>query len=628
MENIKMSMYKSIYSKDPYTVSLSTVIERIKNEKTIDTIQKIRSIENHNEKNDVKKTLPIICFSGIFAGERRSENLIKHSGLIILDFDKVKTDVEVKKKELMLNNFVLASFVSPSGDGVKAIVKIKDPEKHSEHYLSLLKDFPDADKSTKDVCRACFDCSDRYILINHNCVDYTKILKTEKITFNERIEFNTDVQSDFDKLCKWLENKNDVFQSGNRNNFIFNLAGACCRFGIDIITAEHLISYTYLSKDSDFTLSEMKTAMRSAYKKNVQGSAKFDNGRLVEKTTLQEVTIDLCEAVKDVIYGKDVKTDSLNIYKKGYESAEKWGLGLIDSIWKPKRGEITCITGIGNYGKSAFLNYLLLCKSLKDKSKWAVFSPESYPAHEFYHSLVEVFIGCNCTPYNYDGSLNQNRPSEKEYETAYNYISDHFFYVFPKDTSPTPEYIQSVFLELIIKEKCDGCIIDPFNQLENDYKGGRDDRYLTTFLSDCKNFANINNVFFFIVAHPKQMQKNLTGNYPEPDVYDLAGGAMWNNKMDNIVVFHRPEFNSEDLESRNSCKVITRKIKRQNIVGKRGDVLFQYNSNSKQFDFDDSPLKTQVKQSLDMETKEFKIEILNYDSNGNMMPNKDTEIPF
>jgi len=625
MKDIKVTMYKSIFSKDPYTVTLEKVFDRIKNEKTIDTIQKIRSIENHSEKNDVKKTLPIICFSGTFAGERKAENLISHSGFIILDFDKVKIDVAEKKKELMKNHFVLAAFVSPSGDGVKAIIKILDTTKHLDHYLSLLKEFTDADRSTKDVSRACFDCSDKAILINWNCVAYTKILKTEKITFNERIEFKTDVQSDFDKLCKWLENKNEVFQSGNRNNFIFNLAGACCRFGIDNITAEHLISYNYLSKDTDFTVSEMRTTINSAYKKNVQGSAKFDNGKLIEKQTLQEVTIDLCESVKDVIYGKDVKSDSLNIYRRGYESAEHWGINLVDSIWKPKRGEITCITGIGNYGKSAFLNYLLLCKSLKDKSKWAVFSPESFPAHEFYHSLVEVIIGTNCTPYNYDGTINHNQPTEADYELVYNFVSEHFFYVFPKETSPTPQYIQSIFLELIIKEKCDGCIIDPFNQLENDYKGSRDDRYLTTFLSDCKNFANINNVFFFIVAHPKQMQKNTTGNYPEPDVYDLAGGAMWNNKMDNIVVFHRPEFNSEDTDSRNGCKMITRKIKRQNIVGKRGDIFFQYNGNTKQFDFDDAPFKTKTPTPDD---KDFSLGLHDFNSQGGMSANKNDEVPF
>ena len=629
MKDTKVTMYKTVFEKTPYITTLGTVLNRIKDQKAKATIDLIQKTENKEERDSIKKTLPVVLFSGTFKNERNSNNLIQHSGIVILDFDKVEIDVEEKKKQLMTNPFILAAFVSPSGNGVKALVRIKDKTKHTEHYLSILKDFPDADKSTKDVSRACFECSDKDILINWNCVEYTKILKSENVIYSERVEMESDVQSTFDKLCKWLENKNEIYQSGNRNNFIFTLAGACCRYGIDQMTTEYMIDFTYLSKDSQFTRSEMKTAINSAYKKNVPHSAKFDNGKLVDRKTMVEITIDLCEAIKDVIYAKEVRKDALKIFKNGYESAELWGIGLVDSIWKPKRGEITCITGIGNFGKSHFINYLLICKSLKDGSKWAVFSPESYPAHDFYHSLVEIFLGVNCTPFNFDGTPNLNIPEQKEYEMAYDYISDHFFYVFPKETSPTPQYIQSIFLELIIKEKCDGVMIDPFNQLENDYKGDRDDRYLTTFLSECKNFANINNVFFFIVSHPKQMQKNMSGNYPEPDVYDLAGGAMWNNKMDNILVYHRPDINNIDEYEKNRCKLITRKIKRQNIVGKRGDISFQFISQSRQFDFEDAPLKTLIKKSIDPDKKEFKTEIIdNYNPKIDYIFDPNVEIPF
>ena len=52
-------------------------------------------------------------------------------------------------------------------------------------------------------------------------------------------------------------------------------------------------------------------------------------------------------------------------------------------------------------------------------------------------------------------------------------------------------------LELIIKEKIDGCIIDPFNQMTNDYStvGGRDDKYLEAVLGEFDRFANLNQVF-------------------------------------------------------------------------------------------------------------------------------------
>jgi len=136
---------------------------------------------------------------------------------------------------------------------------------------------------------------------------------------------------------------------------------------------------------------------------------------------------------------------------------------------------------------------------------------------------------------------------------------------------------------MIIKEKVDGCIIDPFNQLTNDYGsvGGRDDKYLEAVLGDFDRFATLNQVFFLIVAHPKGMHKDATGNYPCPDVFDLSGGAMWNNKMYNILVYHRP--NHQQDPNSPQCEVHTKKIKRQKIVGKKGTLEMEYIRNKRRF---------------------------------------------
>ena len=63
------------------------------------------------------------------------------------------------------------------------------------------------------------------------------------------------------------------------------------------------------------------------------------------------------------------------------------------------------------------------------------------------------------------------------------------------------------------------------------------------------------------------------GEYPFPDVYEFAGGAVWNAKVDNILIYYRPEFNSAPTSTR--CQLITRKIKRK-TVGMRGTVEMNY----------------------------------------------------
>lgn len=572
ISEVMVTVYKDVFSKEPHYVKLSTVIERIRSGKSLGIVQKVRAGDS-----GVKTSLPSICFSGEFVGARSDNGLKKHSGLVILDFDKL-TDVELQKlKESFKTNLnTVSAFVSPSGNGLKVLIRIADGSKHRQHYRALMRDFPMLDEKNINESRVCFESYDPDIYVNYDAKPYTKYLESSRTTVSE---FKTDNEV-FNNLVKWIEQKGKAYVSGSRNDFVFTLASACCRFGIAQEETEAIIEQKYLSGDTDFTVSEMRSTIRSAYKRNQFGSAEFTGERLVEKETLKEVELDDPDApIADVIYGSDVFTDAKNIYHNGYISAESTGIPAIDERFRFKRGEISCLTGIGNHGKSTFLKFLMLNKTLADKTKWAVFGPEDFPAHEFYHDLTEMLIGANCTPENHD------KPSEDGYDVAYRYITQHFFYIYPKDLSPTPEYIKSRFLKLILKEGVAGVIVDPFNQMANDYSAsnGRDDKYLETTLSDFKRFALANNVYFMIVAHPHKLRKE-NGEYPMPDVFDLAGGAMWNNKMDNILVYHRPN-HSKDPTDR-TCVFCSKKIRRQKQVGKPGEVEFEYNRITRRFVFD------------------------------------------
>lgn len=63
-----------------------------------------------------------------------------------------------------------------------------------------------------------------------------------------------------------------------------------------------------------------------------------------------------------------------------------------------------------------------------------------------------------------------------------------------------------------------------------------------------------------IIAHPKGGLDKLSdknqdpelknaGNYRCPDIYDIAGGAMWGNKMDNILATYQPFFQTRMTSS-------------------------------------------------------------------------------
>jgi hypothetical protein len=79
------------------------------------------------------------------------------------------------------------------------------------------------------------------------------------------------------------------------------------------------------------------------------------------------------------------------------------------------------------------------------------------------------------------------------------------------------------------------------------------------------------------------MQKNGDGNYPMPDVFDLAGGAMWANKMDNIMMYHRP-LNLTDPSSP-MCEIETKKVKKQRLF-KKGKIDAHFDYWKRRFTFD------------------------------------------
>jgi hypothetical protein len=576
----KCTIYRDVFSENPFHVDIDVALERIKNGKSKQGIEAIRSCIDKERRNSLKKNLPAIVFSGVIPLGSRHDNRIEHNGFMILDFDGV-SNLEEKKKELCSKDYVYACFVSPSGDGLKALIRIADKTKHREHFNAIKEEMPDIDKQCANESRVCYESYDPDIYINKNCRSYTKLFKEEKVLQKTIVQNDRDI---FSKILTWLSNKGNAFVSGERNHFIFKLASACCRFGISEDSALSLIEMEFLGRDSDFTRSEAKSAIRSGYKKSNQffGTAVFENNVLVNNFNREEVEIDesiydLSVRPKDVIFGEDVKQDAVNLYLKGYESATSTFIPEIDTHFKFKKCEITLLSGIGNYGKSTWMKYLLLMQVIGNGKKFAFFSPEDNPASEFYHDLVEMYFGMDCTP------SNPMRPSLERYKQVYEYISKHIFYVYPKDVAPTPEYIKERFLELIIKEKVDGVIIDPFNQLTNDYNktGGRSDKYLEFILSDFHRFAMNNNIYFMIVAHPTKMRKGDDGNYPCPDVFDIADGAMWNNKMDNILIYHRARRGTDPTDP--SCEFHSKKIRRQKIVGSPGFVEFSLKPKSRRY---------------------------------------------
>lgn len=242
-------------------------LDRIKNGKSKKTVEWLRSL-SLEEYSKNKKELPGVCFNGVF--EYRSINGLKeHSGLIILDFDKFenKQDVIDFKNSICDNEYVFSCWVSPSGMGLKMLVKIpKEPEFHKDYFRSLKNYFNHIswDDSGSDVSRFCFESYDPDLYLNENSILWTHKDEPEFDdigTSEPCVKLNSSNQI-VQNLLIWWHKKYGMIQ-GYKNTNLHILASAFNTFGVSKSDAEH----ECLKFDEGGKQKEILQLVRSAYKR-------------------------------------------------------------------------------------------------------------------------------------------------------------------------------------------------------------------------------------------------------------------------------------------------------------------------------------------------------------------------
>ena len=264
----------------PYHVSIETILDRIKEgSDSKELVQKIRKEKKKTDRNELKKQLPAICFSGTF-NKRADSSLILHSGIICLDFDgypDFKT-LMLDKETLSSNKYVYAVFVSPSGNGLKVLVKIPaDPENHTKYFNSLEKHFNSQyfDVTSKNLSRVCYESYDPIIHINKNSKVWDKIEEEEYVEVNINKDPLTipitDENKIVDILLKWWTKKYPM-NEGQRNQNAYVLASALNDFGVNKSLASYVLGQ-FSSKD--FTTREIERTVDSAYSHTQNFGTKF-----------------------------------------------------------------------------------------------------------------------------------------------------------------------------------------------------------------------------------------------------------------------------------------------------------------------------------------------------------------
>ena len=284
----EVTIFKNILETDtPFHRDVMFILDRIKEGKNSELVKKIRTEKNKSARNELKKKLPSICFSGVF-NKRMDSALVEHSGLICLDFDGYEKKKELAEDRLKFekNKFVFSVFVSPSGKGLKVLVKIpQDPENHKKYFNALKKHFGSSyfDSTSKNISRVCYESFDKQLYVNEKSKLWERLEEEEyqekHLAQGQPLLKITNESKIVEILLKWWTTKYPMTE-GQRNHNVYVIAQAMNEFGINRSTASIICNnYATIS----FPSREIETTISSAYSKtNLFNTKYYENTEIID----------------------------------------------------------------------------------------------------------------------------------------------------------------------------------------------------------------------------------------------------------------------------------------------------------------------------------------------------------
>lgn len=283
MQKETITLYKD-FSHPEKELEMSEIVNIIRSDKLKPQVEAIRRAVSRKQKDEVtrlKAELPKVSFSAGYCHSRRPKNLLRHNHLIIIDIDKITPQELSNLKRLAADDRHLRmGFESPSGNGYKMLYAIEPEADDSsqpdaivayhargfdtvKRYVQLRYNLH-PDSSGKDVGRLCYLAYDPHALF---CPESIPIKPLTYYSRRSELEKRADARRKAiaEALSPEIVDKeharNNRYAEGNRNNYLFGLACACNRYGIDLQETDDYMAKHY----ADLPADERKMALESAY---------------------------------------------------------------------------------------------------------------------------------------------------------------------------------------------------------------------------------------------------------------------------------------------------------------------------------------------------------------------------
>ena len=542
---MKATIFPNQYeTSKPFHTEVSELINRIKNGTQKEKIEEIRS---GNKKK--KSELPLVLFSGEFSG-RKDEDIQEHSGLVVLDFDHL--DVEQAKPLIASDPFVYSCWVSPSGDGLKALVRVSHPERHRDHFRSLVDYFDrtygvEVDGTGINESRGCYESYDPDIVVNHHSNTFT-YFATEKVQTQEAsIEGETTDYMKLNLACRMIREASDGEKHAALLRASVLLGGYVAAGRVEEEEAVRVLTREIMKRDIDSESVAMNTIRDglehgkvTPIKDIIADGNKFERESLINDGDMSFISnySDDFEWINDYAEGK---------IQLGLDTGDE----MFDKYFRYKK-EFVIINGHSNVGKTTMALYLMVNAAVRHNWKWLVYSSENN-THSLKATLMEFAFN---TPI--------NRMNYHQRKLAYDWVMNTFTIISNKELYSYMDML--LFMDKVrAQQDIDAVFIDPYNSLRLDLKNASigTHEYHYEAASEFLTYSSYNNIAVWLNMHAvteAQRRKGDDGLPVAPYAEDTEGGGKFVNRSDCFLTIHR-KVQSPINEDKRTTEIHVRKVR-------------------------------------------------------------------
>ena len=515
-------------------------------------VQQIRS-----GNKEAKKELPIVLWSGEFL-ERKDSALDSHSGLIVLDFDHI--DVEGSKTILATDQYIYACWISPSGEGLKALVRVSNPESHRDHFRALQAYFDneyglEVDPSGINESRACFDSYDPEIVVNKSAKVFGQVLSERAL--NQKAVSSEDHYTDYNKLAV-VSSMIRKAEDGEKHSALLKSAVLCGGY----------IAAGRMEEDEAIRILEREILKRNvdsveSARQTIRDGIEKGKGMPIREVIDSENKVKLEMMINDGDMSFISSDDEDFRWIQDY-AAGKIAVGLdtgdarLDNYFRYKP-ELVIMNGHSNVGKTTMALYMIVNSAVRHNWKWIIYSAENRTA-SIKMKLMQFATG-----------LPLNDMRQEEIKMAYKWVNEHFRIVSNNQNYSYTDLM--IFGEKLIRQQeYQGYFIDPYNALKIQMSSGSaisTHEYHYEAASELLTFSNKNKMAVWLNTHSvteSQRIKGPDGLPVAPYAESTEGGGKFVNRSDCFLTFHR-KIQHPDYDMRRTMEFHVRKVRETETGG-------------------------------------------------------------